>query len=167
MGILKVIIEKLSQYNFLTNILPGSVLCIILQYVIGYDIIPEDYYQAGVIFYFVGMVNSRVGSLIVEPFLKYVNILRFAKYDKFIDAERKDSKVSTLSQENNTFRSYTSVMVVVLLAYLYENFLSVYEFVRTNQTVLMVMALLVLFICSYVKQTNYVRKRVEYLTDGK
>lgn len=32
MEIIKLIFNKLSQYNFLTNILPGTVLCIIIKY---------------------------------------------------------------------------------------------------------------------------------------
>ena len=48
MDIIKLIFDKLSQYNFLTNILPGTVLCIILKNLVGYDLIPTDYYQAGV-----------------------------------------------------------------------------------------------------------------------
>lgn len=52
MEILKLVIDKLSQYNFLTNILPGTVMCVILKYLVGYDLIPDDYYQAGIVFLF-------------------------------------------------------------------------------------------------------------------
>lgn len=54
MDIIKLIFDKLSQYNFLTNILPGTVLCIILKNLVGYDLIPTDYYQAGIVFLFRG-----------------------------------------------------------------------------------------------------------------
>lgn len=52
MDILKIIVDKLSQYNFLTNIIPGSVLCIILKYVAEVDLIPKEAYSAGIVFYF-------------------------------------------------------------------------------------------------------------------
>ena len=86
MDIIKLIFDKLSQYNFLTNILPGTVLCIILKNLVGYDLIPTDYYQAGIVFYFVGMVNSRVGSLIIEPILKKICWIKFAPYPEFLKA---------------------------------------------------------------------------------
>lgn len=89
MEILKLVIDKLSQYNFLTNILPGTVLCIILKYLVGYDLIPDDYYQAGIVFYFVGMVNSRVGSLVIEPILKAISWVKFAPIQSFCEQKRK------------------------------------------------------------------------------
>ena len=64
MNIIQIIIDKLSQYNFLTNILPGTVLCLMIEYVVGYHIINDDIYLSFIMFYFVGMVNSRFGSLI-------------------------------------------------------------------------------------------------------
>ena len=66
MEVIKLLVDKLSQYNFLTNILPGTVLCLILKH-IGYDIIPfENLYLTGIVFYFIGMVNNRFSSLIIE-----------------------------------------------------------------------------------------------------
>ena len=121
MEILKLVIDKLSQYNFLTNILPGTVLCIILKYLVGYDLIPDDYYQAGIVFYFVGMVNSRVGSLVIEPILKAISWVKFAPYSEFLRAEKEDAKLTILSQENNVFRSYISLMFISILGYIYKN----------------------------------------------
>ena len=157
----KLILEKLSQYNFLTNILPGTVLCIILKYLVGYDWLLPDTYLAGILFYFVGMVNSRVSSLIVEPFLKWTKWLIFAPYPDFVKAEQKDSKITLLSQENNTYRSYVSVMFISIVAYLYKNYLAVFDFIKENETVILLALIGLLFLCAYRKQTSYVKKRVE------
>ena len=82
MDSLKLLIDRLSQYNFLTNILPGSVLCVVLKYMVGYDLfVTGDWYQMGVIFYFVGMVNNRFGSIFVEWVLKETSFVKFASYD--------------------------------------------------------------------------------------
>lgn len=157
----KMIIDKLSQYNFLTNILPGTVLCILLHYLVGYNLLLNDYYLAGILFYFAGMVNSRFSSLVVEPLLKGLKIVAFAPYSDFVKAEKQDAKVTVISQENNTYRSYVSVMVLVLLAYLYKMTLANIEVVGNNEIVILLVLLMLLFVCSYRKQTNYVRKRVE------
>lgn len=157
----KIILDKLSQYNFLTNILPGTVLCILLHYLVGYNLLLSDYYLAGILFYFAGMVNSRFGSLVVEPLLKGLKIVVFAPYSDFVRAEIQDAKLTVISQENNTYRSYVSVMVLVLLAYLYKMTLANIEIVGNNEIVILLALLIVLFVCSYRKQTNYVRKRVE------
>lgn len=161
MKVLKLISDKFSQYNFLTNILPGTVLCIILKYLVGYDLIPDDYYQAGIVFYFVGMVNSRVGSLVVGPILKAMSWVKFAPYSEFLKAEKEDAKLTILSQENNVYRSYVSVMFIAVMGYVYKNISFDWgQFIKDEPLVLAVF-LLVLFLFAYRKQTSFVRKRVE------
>lgn len=162
METLKLLIDKLSQYNFLTNILPGTVLCIVLKYLVGYEIfISEDWYLMGIVFYFVGMVNNRLSSLVVEPILKCTHFVNFAPYNDFVNAEKKDAKVSTLSMENNVFRSYVSVFVLSLLAYGYKYGFNAVCPCQMSQELLLIILLLVLFAFSYRKQTKYVKKRVE------
>lgn len=161
MDIIKTLIDKLSQYNFLTNILPGTVLCIIMKYLVGYNLIPEDYYQAGIVFYFVGMVNSRVGSLIIEPILKAISWVKFAPYPEFLQAEREDSKLTMLSQENNVFRSYISVMFISVVGYIYKNYSIDWRHFLCDEPLGLIFSLLVLFLFAYKKQTSFVRKRVE------
>lgn len=161
MEIIKLIFDKLSQYNFLTNILPGTVLCIIIKYLVGYDLIPDDYYQAGIVFYFAGMVNSRVGSLIIEPILKAISWIKFAPYPEFLQAEKEDLKLTILSQENNVFRSYISVMFISIVAYIYKNYSLVWLHVLSDAPLVLIVSLFVLFLFAYKKQTSFVRKRVE------
>ena len=162
METMKILIEKLSQYNFLTNILPGTVLCILMKYLVGYDFfVTEDWYLMGILFYFVGMVNNRFGSLIVEPFLKWIHFIKKTPYKNFILAERMDEKITTLSMENNVFRSYISVLALILLAMAYKEWFSS---LITNQSIsssLLVSVLLILFAFSYQKQSRYVKERVE------
>lgn len=167
MEILKLIIDKLSQYNFLTNILPGTVLCIILKYLVGYDLIPDDYYQAGIVFYFVGMVNSRVGSLVIEPILKAISWVKFAPYSEFLRAEKEDAKLTILSQENNVFRSYISLMFISILGYIYKNCSLDLRLSLNNESLVLIVILFVLFLFAYKKQTSFVRKRVENFIKNK
>ena len=159
--VIKLIFDKLSQYNFLTNILPGTVLCIILKNLVGYDLIPSDYYQAGIVFYFVGMVNSRVGSLIIEPILKKICWIKFAPYPEFFKAEKNDPKLTVLSQENNVYRSYISVMFIATMAYIYRNISFDWCQIMKDEPLVLIVSLLVLFLFAYRKQTSFVRKRVE------
>lgn len=167
MEILKLVIDKLSQYNFLTNILPGTVLCVILKYLVGYDLIPDDYYQAGIVFYFVGMVNSRVGSLVIEPILKAISWVKFAPYSEFLRAEKDDAKLTMLSQENNVFRSYISVMFISILGYIYKTCSLDLRLSLNNESLVLIVVLFVLFLFAYKKQTSFVRKRVENFIKNK
>lgn len=164
MDSLKLLIDRLSQYNFLTNILPGSVLCIVLKYMVGYDLfVTEDWYQMGVIFYFVGMVNNRFGSIFVEWVLKETSFVKFASYDSFVLAEKNDDKISILSMENNVFRSYISVCLLSLLAFIFKCIAIKCAWVNELRYIFLLIALLVLFLLSYRKQTSYVLKRIEVI----
>ncbi len=158
---LKSIIDKLSQYNFLTNILPGTVLCIILKYFVGYDFITENkWYLQGVIFYFVGMVNNRFGSLVVEYLCKKIKLVNFSEYSDFVKAVQKDKKIEVLSMDNNVYRSYISVLLLVLIFTLYKWLSNQWPILGKYQLVILIVALLILFVMSYRKQAQYVKNRV-------
>lgn len=160
--LIKILVTKLSQYNFVTNILPGSVFCLILKFIVGYDLfVTDEWYQMGIIFYFVGMVNNRFGSLVIEEILKKTKIVKFAKYEDFVKAEMKDSKLTTLSTENNVFRSYISVCALSFITSLFKLTSDNVAWVNEWKEQILLATLLVLFTLSYRKQTIYVRKRVE------
>lgn len=165
MDSLKFILEKLSQYSILTNILPGAVLCIILTYLVGYDMLfLDDWFLQGIVFYFVGMVNNRFGSLVVEPLLKKCGFLKFSPYKDFMRAEKVDPKIETLSTENNVFRSYNSLGVLAIFALIFKAIENNCAWVQNCccqcKTAIILLLLLVLFGFSYRKQTSYVYRRV-------
>lgn len=159
---IKTLIDKLSQYNFVTNILPGTVLCLILKYIVGYDLfVTNEWYQMGIIFYFVGMVNNRFSSLVIEWTMKKTKIVEFSKYKEFVAAEKKDSKITTLSMENNVFRSYISVCTISIIASWFKLVAENVSWIDEWKMQFLLVAMLLLFTLSYRKQTSYVRKRVE------
>ena len=162
---LKVLIEKLSQYNILTNILPGTILCIVFTFCIGYNmLVTDNWYLQAVIFYFAGIVNNRFGSLVIEPLLKKLKILKFTSYKDYIVAESKDAKITILSTENNVFRSYASLCVIAIFASIFKILEDKIKWIKNCESEYKMMTLLVLllivFILSYRKQTSYVNKRI-------
>ncbi len=159
---LKLILDKLSGYNFLTNILPGTVLCILLKYIVGYDLIVSgDWYISGIIFYFVGMTNNRFGSVVIEEIAKKTGFVCFSNYKDYIKAEEKDDKIKTISTDNNVYRSYVSVLLLTLLAYVYKFSSSHLDFLEIYKVPIILCLLLLLFAASYRKQSLYVNKRVD------
>lgn len=155
------ILEKLSSYQILNYLIPGSVLCVLLKHLVGYDIISFSMVENVIICYFVGMVNSRLGSLILYPILKKTKFIKEADYPDFIAAEKKDAKVTILNDINNVFRSFANVMLLLLCALGVKNIECISNFVVANINWIAVISLFVLFLLSVRKQTNYVRKRVE------
>lgn len=64
------ILEKLDSYNILNNLLPGIVLNFLLERIIGVKIVEGNIIEDLFVFYFMGMVVSRFGSLVIEPICK-------------------------------------------------------------------------------------------------
>lgn len=156
---IKFLVDRLSQYGFLVNLIPGTALCLLLE-LIGYNLIPDgSLYLSFFIFYFVGVVNNRFGSVFVEWFLKKIDVISFIPYEIFVEAESRDSKVSTQSMQNNMFRSYISVFILSLIGLAHKEFAP--DWLIQIQLPVLFVCLLILFIISYKKQANYVKKRVE------
>lgn len=155
------LIEKLSSYQILNYLIPGSVFCVLLKHLVGYDIIHFSMVENIIICYFVGMVNSRLGSLILYPILKKTKFIKEAEYPDFVAAEKKDSKVTILSDINNVFRSFTNVMLLLLCSLGIKNIDCISNFVIGNIDWIAIISLFIIFLFSVRKQTKFVRNRVE------
>ena len=156
------LIDKISQYNFLTNILPGAVLIMTLKYFVGYNfIIDGNWFLTGVMFYFAGVVCNRFSSLLIKPMLEALHIVRPLPYKDYIAGEKKDTKILTLNTDNNAYRAYIAVFCISLLAYLYKHLLSRINFFIDYQWPIVIVLLILLFVFSYRKQTKYIKDRIE------
>ena len=155
------LLEKLSSYQILNYLIPGSVFCVLLKHLVGYDIIHFSMVENVIICYFVGMVNSRLGSLILYPILKKTKFIKEADYPDFVVAEKKDSKVTILSDINNVFRSFANVMLLLLCALCIKNIDCISNFLIGNINWIAIISLFILFLFSIRKQTKFVRNRVE------
>lgn len=154
---------RISNYNLLNNLIPGAILCVVMKYLVGYDFIVDSVLEQVIIFYFSGMVNSRVGSITVEWLLKKAGVVEFRSHDAYITAEGKDQKISSLSEINNMYRSVISVSFIAILLKLYRAiFENNCEFGPVAEWVLLT-ALLILFVLSYRKQTRYIVGRIDHI----
>ena len=127
-----------------------------------FSFLQDDLLVAAFLYYFVGLVISRIGSLVVEPILIKLRFLKFADYKDFVAASQKDSKLEVLSEANNTCRTLCSMFLLLLLLKLYDWIAQAVEFLRGQTAILLlIVALFVMFLFSYKKQTKYVADRVE------
>lgn len=152
------LLERISSYDILNNLFPGSVLYFLLSENIQLQqnsILTEFF-----IIYFLGLLASRIGSLLIEPLCKKLNIIQMASYEDFIKAESRDKKIEILSSVNNMYRTFISVFIIYIFykitGYIAIQYTFPSQFVETG----IIIALLVIFSLSYHKQTNYIRKRV-------
>jgi len=164
MEALAAFLGKISNYNLLNNLIPGAILCVLLKHLVGYDFMKVGTLELMVIFYFVGMVNGRIGSLFVEWFLKKIHLVTYRDHKQFVETEQKDKKMVYLSETNNMYRSMISVAFTALFAKLYHVSVDLqWEWGNISEWIVL-LALLVLFVCAYRKQTNYIVSRIDVHT---
>ncbi len=153
--------KNLSSYNLFTNLLPGVVFCVLASKFFSFDLIQSDIVTGVFFYYFVGVVIGRIGSLIIEPILKSINFISFAKYSDFIDASSKDSKIGVLSETNDMYRSLFGMTLALGSIKLYYVFAEHLKVIGDNSISILLSCLFLLFTWSYQKQTRYIKARVD------
>lgn len=161
----RTILSKISSYNILNYLIPGSVFCVLASKLTEGDFTGNDLLTSLILFYFAGLVVSRVGSLLIEDPLRKVKFLAFATYSDFQEAEKKDKKVEILSEANNVYRTFTSVFLMLFVTKVYFYIKEVCNIPDAIMELIVLASLFILFLLSYRKQTKYVFNRVKNITD--
>lgn len=159
---MKELLDKISSYNIFNYLLPGILYVVLLSEFSEASLIQEEIIVGAFLYYFIGLVISRIGSLIVEPLFKKLKFLKFEEYSEFIIACEKDPKIETLSESNNMYRTLVALFISLLFSKLYV-FLSIkYQWSINTAFYVLAILLLTMFIFAYRKQTNYITKRIKH-----
>jgi len=82
---MKDLLSKISSYNILNNLFPGGVFVFLLKCVTPFNLNEKNIAIELIMFYFIGMVISRIGSIIVEPILrKFMEYVDYSDYTKLL-----------------------------------------------------------------------------------
>ena len=158
---MKDILEKLSTYNIFNYLLPGVIFVIIAREFSGYNFIQNEILLSGFLYYFIGMIISRFGSVIIEPILKKITFLKFEDYKNYVIASKKDTKIELLSEVNNSYRTICSMCVLLIILNLYSVFNSNKNVSIEPDFYIIISMILTMFLFAYRKQTNYITKRIQ------
>ena len=154
------ILEKISSYNIFNYLFPGVVFCVVCDKYFSIPLIQETIVNGIFLYYFIGLVISRIGSVVIEPTMKKVGLLEFSEYSDFVQASKTDSKIEILSEANNMYRTILSMIVILGLTVLCSEALKQWPEYTNHVKYILIGSLLVIFLFSYIKQTNYIAKRV-------
>lgn len=157
------LLEKISSYNIYNHLLPGVVFVVFTEALTCFHLIQEDLIIGVFLYYFIGLIISRLGSLFIEPFLKYLKFVQFSPYADYISAAIEDKDLSVLSETNNMYRTLCSLFISLFLLKIFELLSREYPVLRDWAAELMVIGLLALFCFSYRKQTKFITKRIRRL----
>lgn len=154
------LLSKISSYNIFNYLVPGALFVIAAKRLAIIDLDETDLATKLLIFYIVGMIISRFGSLLIEPGMKWLNLVRYSNYKEYVLACAKDDKIEILVEVNNTYRTFAAAFMALLVGVI----------ITANRRdwgdgapwVVMgtLFLLIILFLLSFIKQANYVRNRV-------
>ncbi len=153
--------EKISSYNLFNNLLPGAVFSFIVNNIGNISLIHDNVLISFFMFYFIGVTVSRIGSVIIEPLFKFLRLIKFKPYSEFVLAADNDSKLEILSETNNMYRSFISLVFLIGIVEGYKLLLERIEISEIINGLIIILTLLGLYTLSYRKQTNYICKRIE------
>lgn len=152
--------NNLPTYDMLNNLIPGVVLSMLLSKYTSYQLLQSDFVAGIFLYYFVGVVVNRFGSLVIKPLIEK-DKQTAEEYKRYITASQKDSKIDILSQTNNVYRSFISLIILFFIIKCFELMTQVAPFLNLIQIPLFLITLLIMFVVSYNKQSKYIQQRVD------
>jgi hypothetical protein len=152
--------KLLSSYNLFNYLFPGVIFSILVEKFTSFSLLQEDLIIGAFLYYFIGLVISRIGSLIIEPLIKKIKFVKYADYSDYLNASKKDEKITVLSEQNNMFRTIIAMLILLLLVKLYDYYKEFNLFLDTWSSIILIILLLILFTFSYKKQVGYIKKRI-------
>ena len=162
------IIERFSSYEVLNNIIPGAVYTIFTEKLTSFNIQTGNVWSDIILCYFIGLVIGRVGSLVVDRYLKWRKKLHAESHSEYVKAEQKDKLVRELSAINNMYRTFTAVALCLIFTVGFSLFWEEIQGCDCSKPVVIIIGFIILMIVfgkSYIKQTDYVASRVRTINN--
>jgi hypothetical protein len=154
------ILDKLSSYNIFNYLFPGVVFCVIADSYLAIPLLQDSIINGLILYYFIGLVISRFGSIVIEPILKKTGIIKFADYQSYIKAAKEDPKIELLSASNNTYRTLLSALLILCVSAIGVKLVQTYPGLLGFVKYSILPGLVLSFGFSYMKQTEYIKRRI-------
>lgn len=163
-------IEKISAYDFINSLIPGTIYVLIIERFTSFTISTDSILFNVILYYFIGVVIGRIGSLLIERIL--IKGIERVSHTDFVEAENKDDtgKITALSSINNMYRTFVATIVCVLLTVIGDCIWQVVphsEIVNVSVIVCLCVFLVVVFSKAYRKQTGYIVSRIKRINKVK
>lgn len=163
---MKELFDKISSYNIFNYLLPGILYAVAISEFTRLNLLQDDIVIGLFLYYFIGLIISRIGSFVVEPVFRKLKVLKITSYSEFLAASEKDKKIETLSESNNMYRTLIALFLTFFLTKLYLFLVQNFQWIGDEAVYILATLLLFIFILSYRKQSKYIAKRI-HLYSGK
>ena len=150
--IINSLFNKLSAYQLLSLMLPGASLLGTLKFIFTIDIkVNENIWWFLLASYVVGIILSRIGSLLIEEVFKKMGFIKGYNVGNYIAKRKEDDMVETLLSFANLYRSFCALSILMIIVTMVKG----YGFCDYWHYFLLEVLLLLLFAFSFCKQYNY------------
>ena len=150
--IINSLFNKLSAYQLLSLMLPGASLLGTLKFIFAIDIkVDENIWWFLLSSYVVGIILSRIGSLLIEEVFKKMGFIKGYNVGNYIAKRKEDDMVETLLSFANLYRSFCALSILMIIVTMVKG----YGFCDYWHYFLLEVLLLLLFAFSFCKQYNY------------
>ena len=161
------LLNKISSYNILNNLIPGAVF-VYFWSALNIGTLPScNIIERVILYYFCGLIVSRVGSLVIERFFQKVNLVSYAPKSEYIEATKHDHLIKTLLESNNMYRTFTGLFLVLAIVKAYMVIASYFHISHEISAWIVLIGLFFLFAGSFCKQTKHIRSRIEAALEEK
>lgn len=154
-------IEKLGEYKIFNYLLPGIIFTYLLKYYVGIDIFQSNVIEMAFIFYFIGSVISRFGSVVIEEILKKIKFIKHSNYNDYINAVKKDDFIKKLLISNNTYRTLCAGFLLILIIKGVKELVNYFNLQTGIIYTIVIIFGFILYLLSFKKQTGIIVKRVD------
>ena len=149
--IINSLFNKLSAYQLLSLMLPGASLLGTLKFIFAIDIkVDENIWWFLLSSYVVGIILSRIGSLLIEEVFKKMGFIKGYNVGNYIAKRKEDDMVETLLSFANLYRSFCALSILMIIVTMVKG----YGFCDYWHYFLLEVLLLLLFAFSFYKQYN-------------
>lgn len=155
------IVEKIEDYNLFNYLLPGIIFSYALKYYLGIDVFQANAIEMIFIYYFIGSVISRIGSVFIEAILIKIKYIEYAPYDEYLDASKKDNRISKMVLDNNMYRTILAGTITLLILKIIQNIPNYLINLHDFAVIALIVFLILLYLKSFKKQTKYIYDRVK------
>lgn len=154
------LLTKISSCNIFNNLVPGAVFVSLLNFTGTYTFDFKSIVIELATYYFIGMIISRVGSIVVEPILKKMHIIKFSSYIDYVSASSIDDKIDVLSESNNLYRTIVAALGLFIILFAIIELKEEFEIPANWITLPIVIIVFFMFVISYRKQSGYISNRI-------
>lgn len=158
------LLEKISSYEILNNLIPGSLFGILLPFFVPVVYPGWSSLEKLIIAYIAGIIISRFGSLVITPLFLKCKFITHSLYENYIVASERDNKIDIFNSTSNMYRSLLSAFILLgVSCVLYR--IQVYFAIPQSIFIFSgLLTLIILMAYAYKKQTQFVSKRVDHHT---